>query len=106
MFGSCQASNCASAHQVSVNAPVCKLGGTGAGEGEAGEGGGCLSSLMKIEGDPLNTQHAQHRPKPRFDVSLARDIPIYSSAAAFIHVTLPALSRMGRTLEEYEQNAS
>ena len=24
-----------------------------------------LSLLLKIEGDPLNTQHAQHRPKPR-----------------------------------------
>ncbi len=57
----------------------------GGGVGMAGLGGGVWgvvvevfrrrswwwwSLLAKIEGDPLNTQHAQNRPKPRTDESL------------------------------------
>ena len=39
----------------------------GSREGGEGEGG---SLRVKIQGDPLKTQHAQHRPKPRPDESL------------------------------------
>ena len=58
---------------------------------------------MKIEGDPLNTQHARNTApfKPRTDESLALCHPYTACtvavAVAFIHVTLPAPSRMGRT---------
>jgi len=81
------------------------------------------SLLVKIEGDPLNTQHAQHREEEEEIFTrenrvgsaqhskratplrsshgpmraLPCAIPIYSSAVAFIHVTLPAPSRMGTT---------
>ena len=36
-----------------------------------GEWGERVCLLMKVEGNPLTTQHAQHRPKLLFDDSLA-----------------------------------
>jgi len=93
------------------------------------------SLSAKIEGDPLNTQHAQqHRTEPKEEKGVEEvvveevgvftceyrggsaqrntrnidpfkpqpspvpcAVPFYSSAVAFIHTTLPAPSRMGRT---------
>ena len=57
-----------------------------------------LSLFVTNPGRDLRiTQHAQHRPKPRLDGGLICDIAVYSSAVAFIHVTLPAPSRVERT---------
>ena len=43
--------------------------------------------LVKSEGNPLNMQHVQHRPKPWSDERLALCHP-YSSAAVYIHAIL------------------
>ena len=61
-----------------------------------------LSVLVKIEGDPLNTHHAQHRPVQATDSPCA--IPVYSGAVAFIHITLRAPSRMGSRSVQIRRN--
>ena len=51
-----------------------------------------LSLLVKIEGDPLNTQHAQHRSKPRADESLALCHPYLQQRCSF-HSHHPACAQ-------------
>ena len=50
------------------------------------------SLFVKIEGDPLNTQHAQHRPKTRTDESLAPCYP-YLQQRCSVHPRYPRRRR-------------
>ena len=64
------------------------------GEGEGGEEGRGRgwSLLVKIQGSPLTRQHAQHRPKPRFDESLALYHP-YLQQQCSVHPRHPACAQ-------------